>query len=90
MPSIKWPVLLAVTSLLCFGSSGAVGEAGGTQGGGNGTQRKECHEENRTFDSQVRLAGVEFERVDTIFIVLMFIMVVVLAKMGKCGFCQVS
>ena len=35
------------------------------------------------FDSTVRVARFEFHRVQTIFIILVFIMVVVLAKMGK-------
>ncbi len=42
-----------------------------------------CEEEEVEFDSTVRIARFEFHRVETIFIILVFIMVVVLAKMGK-------
>ena len=35
------------------------------------------------FDSNVRITRLEFERVQTLFIVTVFIMVVVLAKLGK-------
>ena len=41
------------------------------------------HHEEGEFDSSVRIARFEFERVETIFIILVFIMVVVLAKMGE-------
>lgn len=40
-------------------------------------------EEEREFDSSVHIARVEFHRVETIFIILAFIMVVVLAKMRE-------
>ena len=40
-------------------------------------------EEEKEFDSEVHIARLEFERVETIFTILVFIMVVVLAKMGK-------
>lgn len=40
-------------------------------------------EEEREFDSSVQIARVEFHRVETIFIILAFIMVVVLAKMRE-------
>ena len=50
---------------------------------GNGSDREGCPEEEREFDSDIRLARVEFERVETIFVILVFIMVVVLAKMSK-------
>lgn len=48
-------------------------------------EEEECKEEvERAFDSTVRIARLEFHRVETIFIILMFIMVVVLAKMCEC------
>ena len=40
--------------------------------------------EEAEFDSTIRVASFEFHRVETIFIILVFIIVVVLAKMGKC------
>lgn len=40
-------------------------------------------EEEREFDSTVYIARLEFRRVETIFTILVFIMVVVLAKMGE-------
>ena len=43
-----------------------------------------CDSQHEEFDSSVHLARVEFERVETIFVVLVFIMVVVVAKMCKC------
>ena len=42
-----------------------------------------CGPEHEEFDSSVHLARVEFERVETIFVILVFIMVVVVAKMCK-------
>lgn len=39
--------------------------------------------EEAEFDSTIRVAKFEFNRVETIFIILVFIIVVVLAKMGK-------
>ena len=46
--------------------------------------RPDCepHDEP-AFDSNVHVARLEFERVQTIFIVSMFIIIVVIAKMGK-------
>lgn len=47
--------------------------------------------EEEGFDSTVYIARLEFHRVETIFTVLVFIMVVVLAKMGKwLAKCKVS
>ena len=44
--------------------------------------------EERAFKSDIDLAKVEFERVETIFVILVFIMIVVLAKMSKSiGWC---
>ena len=49
-------------------------------------EEDECvKEEERPFDSSVRIARLEFHRVETIFIILVFIVVVVLAKMCKCN-----
>ena len=45
------------------------------------TEEEEGEEEE--FDSTVYLARFEFHRVETIFTVLVFIMVVVMAKMGE-------
>lgn len=52
---------------------------------GEEKDRCEAREEREEvmFDSTVRVARFEFHRVQTIFIILVFIMVVVLAKMGK-------
>ena len=48
---------------------------------GHGTEGKcNVHE---PFNSNVHIAKFEFERVQTLFVVTVFIMVVVLAKMGK-------
>ena len=52
----------------------------------NNTKCAEKHEES--FNSDVHIAKLEFERVQTLVIVTVFIMVVVLAKLGKC--CVVS
>lgn len=47
------------------------------------TTEAKCHgEDGREFNSDVKVARFEFERVETIFVILVFIMVVVLAKMG--------
>ena len=53
-------------------------------------EEDKCMEEDESdlesvFDSTVRIARVEFHRVETIFIILVFIIVVVVAKMGKCS-----
>ena len=42
-----------------------------------------CAEHEESFDSQVRIYRLEFERVQTLIIITVFIMVVVLAKLGK-------
>lgn len=47
------------------------------------TEDMGMEEEEREFDSTVYLARLEFHRVETIFTILVFIMVVVLAKMGE-------
>lgn len=46
-------------------------------------EESNCAPEHQEFDSSVRLARVEFERVQTIFVILVFIIVVVVAKMCK-------
>ena len=46
-------------------------------------RRPDCPvEEEVEFESDVHIARLEFHRVETIFTVLVFIMVVILAKMG--------
>ena len=42
-----------------------------------------CESTEETFSSEVHIAKFEFERVQTLFIVTLFILVVVLAKLGK-------
>lgn len=53
--------------------------------GAHGEERRCKSEEveEGEFESSVVLAKVEFERVETIFVVLVFIMIVVLAKMSE-------
>ena len=69
---------------------------------GHGSMEEETHEVDKcaeheeNFASDVHIAKLEFERLQTLFIVTIFIMVVVLAKLGKklnsltyyyCNFC---
>jgi len=80
------------TELDSSNDSEAIALDGGSAGGDGGVASQEeasvekssCtpHEE-RPFDSEVHIAALEFARVETIFIILVFIIVVVLAKMGK-------
>jgi hypothetical protein len=48
-----------------------------------GCTEEDMGEEEEEFDSAVHIARLEFHRVETIFTILVFIMVVVLAKMGE-------
>ena len=73
---------LNATEEIGHGESGATGEDHAATEE-HAKEGSECEDEEHQFDSQVRLARVEFERVETIFVVLVFIMVVVLAKMCK-------
>jgi len=85
--SVAWKPVSATNGSTNASNSSLVGYT--TEGSHSEVEAK--HEENskcgdvehEEFDSQVRLARVEFRRVETIFVVLMFIMVVVLAKMCK-------
>ena len=64
-------------------TAGSHGNSSETEGS-HEEEPGECEEESETeFDSTVRVARFEFHRVQTIFIILVFIIVVVLAKMGK-------
>ena len=52
----------------------------------HGSMEDECHTEEESFSSKVHIAKVDIERVQTLLIVTMFIMVVVLAKLGMVQF----
>ena len=43
-----------------------------------------CEEEERSFDSEVRVATLQFSELQIEFVVVVFILVVILAKLGKC------
>lgn len=83
---------VAAVLLLCIWQTGlARGQEGETyaETGGDG-----CHEEERMFDSEVRVAKLKFEEVQTQLLVVCFILIVVLAKMGRWasrnGLCSIT
>ena len=47
------------------------------------TQVEGCEEEERSFDSEVRVATLQFGELQIEFLVVVFILVVVLAKLGE-------
>ena len=42
-----------------------------------------CEEEERSFDSEVRVATLQFEELQILLLVVVFILLVVLAKLGE-------
>ena len=46
-------------------------------------QVEECEEEEKEFDSEVRVATLQFSELQIEFLVIVFILLVVLAKLGK-------
>ena len=75
--------LAAVVLLLCSWQTALVG--GQEDEPHAGTEEDRCQESERMFDSEVRVASLKFEEVQTQLVVVCFILVVVLAKMGRQG-----
>ena len=49
-----------------------------------GLEPEGCEEEERDFDSEVRVATLQFAELQIEFLVVVFILLVVLAKLGGC------
>lgn len=87
----KLLLLLLVYQVLSGSLVGAATANGSDSGAGSREEHEEpghsSEEDNcnthEPFNSNVHIARLEFERVQTIFIVTVFILVVVLAKLGE-------
>ena len=66
-------------------TNGSDSGAGSREEPGHSSEEDNCNT-HEPFNSNVHIARLEFERVQTIFIVTVFILVVVLAKLGKLQF----
>ena len=44
---------------------------------------QECEEEERSFDSEVRVATLQLEELQVVLLVVVFILIVVFAKLGE-------
>ena len=81
-------VLLASTADAATTNVNETGD-GSTEEPGHGSEEDKCST-HEPFDSSVHIAKLDFERIQTLFIVTVFIMVVVLAKLGKVQFRPLS
>lgn len=75
-------LLLGYGVLVASSIGNDTAEHGSTEEAGHGSEEDRCNT-HEPFNSEVHIAKVEFERVQTLFVVTVFIMVVVLAKLGK-------
>ena len=75
-------LLLLLTGLVAGSTS-----ADESQGATNGTNRH-CMPGEEGPDSTISVARLKFEEVETPLYVVMFILVVILAKMGECAVCS--
>jgi hypothetical protein len=64
-------------------------DSGAGEEAGHGSEEDKCNT-HEPFNSNVHIARLEFERVQTIFIVAVFILVVILAKLGELQFRTLS
>ncbi len=82
---------LLLLLVVCQVLPGSLVDAATANGNDSGTGEEEdkCNT-HEPFNSNVHIARLEFERVQTIFIVAVFILVVILAKLGELQFRPLS
>ena len=69
-----WPCFISLVLLACHASLAA---------GQEDLDEEGCEEEERDFDSEVRVATLQFSELQVEFLVVVFILIVVLAKLGR-------
>lgn len=75
--------IVSQLSLATSLESTAANDVNSTDRGESSREEDKCMKHEEPFKSDVHIAKVEFERVQTLIIVTIFIMVVVLAKLGE-------